>query len=50
MTFLRAIIGIVVTIGLAVLLGWTRHFKSPAAVTYSWGLSIAVLLLLRWCL
>jgi hypothetical protein len=46
----RALIGIVVTIGLAFLLGWTRHLKSRAAYVYTWIGAILLLLIIRWCL
>jgi hypothetical protein len=50
MNFLRAFIGIAVTVALAFILGWSKSFKHPAAFTYVWLGSIAVLLLLRWFL
>jgi hypothetical protein len=50
MNFLRAIIGIVVVIILALLLGWTKNEKHPAKTFYSWLGAITVLLLLRFFL
>ena len=50
MDFLRAGIGIVVTIALAFILGWTRNVKHPATHLYTWIFAIAVLLLLRFYL
>lgn len=50
MDFLRAILGIVIVIGLALFLGKLDHQKHPETFTYGWLGSIAVLLLLRWFL
>jgi len=50
MDVLRAFIGIVVMIGIALLLGRLDHHKHGSACVYGWIFSIAVLLLLRFFL
>jgi len=50
MDFLRAFIGVVVIVGIAVLLGRLDHHKHPETFTYCWISSIAVLLLMGYFL
>ena len=50
MNFFRAFIGIGVTVGLAFLLGWTRHVKHPVLNLYSWLGAILLLLAIRFYL
>jgi hypothetical protein len=50
MDFIRAIVGILVVIGLAFLLGWTQTFKHPAPTVYCWIFAVAVMILLRFFL
>lgn len=50
MDFLRAIVGFLVIVGLALLLGYTRHAKHPATHFYVFLCAISTLLLLRFFL
>lgn len=50
MDFLRAIIGIVVAVALAIIMGKAERSKHPGVHCYVWLGSIAVLLLMWGCL